>query len=76
MTLAEWLRKNTAEERERVAKLLDTSVSMLYQYAGGHRLPSLSRMRKLELATKGEVPVASWSSEQPPQLRWPKETSR
>lgn len=62
MKLAEWLRKNKPEERERVAKLLDTSVEMLYQYAGGHRNPSLARMQKLELATSGEVSLADWSS--------------
>lgn len=62
MKLAEWLKKSGKEERERVALLLETSVDMLYQYAGGHRNPSLQRMRKLEAATAGEVPLSSWST--------------
>lgn len=35
--LAEWLRKATPDERTRMATLAGTTVSYLYQLAGGHR---------------------------------------
>lgn len=40
MTLADWLRQATPDQREACARQAATSVNRLYQLAGGHRQPS------------------------------------
>lgn len=41
--LLTYLRAATPEERRQTAELVGTSVATLYQYAGQHREPSVSR---------------------------------
>lgn len=51
MQLSEFLRKSSVGERSEIAKRCGSSVSYLYQIAGGHRFASARLALKIERAT-------------------------
>lgn len=55
MDVKTFLKTSTKAEREEVARAAGTSVSYLWQLAGGHRNPSKVMAEKLEKASNGRI---------------------